>query len=315
MRVFVAGSTGVLGRRLVPLLVADGHHVTGMTRSPDRVPELEAMGAVGIVADALDRDAVAMAIDSAEPDVVVHQLTSLAGPMDMRHVDRYFAMTNRLRTQATDHLLAAGRDAGVKRFVAQSFAGWPFARTGTWIKTENDPLDPDPPKALRGALRAIRHVEAAVGDLEWADGVVLRYGFFYGPGTGLSTAADAAMTDAVLKRQFPIVGGGDGMWSFIHVDDAAQATALAVAGATSGVLNVVDDEPAPVRDWLPVLAERLEAKPPRRLPTWLARLAAGHAAVVMLTQSRGAANTRARHELEWMPRYRSWREGFADGLD
>ncbi len=233
----------------------------------------------------------------------------------MRHPDRFFAQTNRLRTEATDHLLAAGRAVGSRRFVAQSYAGWPFARTGAPVKDETDPLDPDPPEALRSTLAAIRHVEEAVIGATWAEGVVLRYGFFYGPGTGISLDADAAMVKPVRARQFPVVGGGGGVWSFVHIEDAAAATVAAADGGPSGIYNIVDDDPAPVSGWLPVLAEALGAKPPRRVPRWLGRLLAGEAAAVMMTESRGASNAKAKRDLGWRPRYPSWRQGFAKGLD
>ena len=235
--------------------------------------------------------------------MIVHQLTALDGPMDIRHIDRYFAMTNRLRTEATDHLLAAGHAAGTRRFVAQSFAGWPFARTSGPVKSETDPLDPDPPRQLRAALAAIRHLEATVTGAGWAEGLVLRYGGFYGPGTGISLDPDAAMAKPVRERQFPIIGDGGGVWSFVHIDDAATATVAAVEQGPPGIYHVVDDEPAPVRKWLPALADALDAKPPRHLPRWLGRLIAGEVATVMDTEVRGASNTKAKRLLHWQPRY------------
>jgi nucleoside-diphosphate-sugar epimerase len=232
----------------------------------------------------------------------------------MRHVDRFFATTDRLRIEGTDHLLAAGRAAGVKRVVAQSYAGWPFARTGGRVKSETDPLDPDPPERLRSALAAIRHVEETVTSVDWADGLVLRYGAFYGPGTGISRDPDAATAKQLRRRQFPIVGKGDGVWSFVHIADAAAATVAAVERGPSGIYQVVDSDPAPVREWLPALASALGAKPPRRLPRWIARLAVGEAGTVMMTEVRGASNGKARRELGWEPRYASWRQGFVEGL-
>jgi nucleoside-diphosphate-sugar epimerase len=314
MRVFVAGASGALGTQLLPMLVADGHEVVAMTRTTAKEDRLRSAGARPVVADALDPDAVAQAVGEAEPDVIVHQLTALSGPFDMRHIDRMFAVTNRLRTEATDHLLAAGRAVGARRFVAQSYAGWPYARTGGPVKTEADPLDPDPPAALRETLAAIRHLEQAVTAADWGEGLVLRYGAFYGPGTGLSADPDAQMSAPVRKRQFPLVGDGGGVWSFVHIDDAAAATAAAVVQGDPGVYNVVDDEPAPVRDWLPELAADLGAKPPRRVPRWLGRIVAGEAATVMMTDIRGASNARAKRELGWELRYPSWRLGFAKGL-
>jgi nucleoside-diphosphate-sugar epimerase len=234
----------------------------------------------------------------------------------MRHPERSFAvtMTNRLRTEATDHLLAAGRAAGARRFVAQSFAAFRFARTGGPVQTEADPLDPDPPAALRMALPAILHVEQAVTTIDWGEGLVLRYGGFYGPGTGISLAPDAVMAAPIRKRRFPIVGDGDGVWSHVHIEDAAAATAIAVERGQPGIYNVVDDDPAPVREWLPVLASALDAKPPRRIPRWLGRLAAGETATLMMTDVRGASNEKAKRELGWQLRYPSWRQGFAQGL-
>jgi len=314
MKAFVAGASGALGTQLVPQLVGHGHEVVGMTRSPSKREALRAVGARPVVADALDPEAVATAVAEAEPEVIVHQLTALSGPLDMRHIDRYFATTNRLRTEGTDHLLAAGRAVEVRRFVAQSYAGWPFARTGGPVKDETDPLDPDPPAALRATLAAIRHVEQAVRGLDRAEGVVLRYGGFYGPGTSLSLDPEAAMTKVIRRRQFPLVGSGAGVWSFVHIEDAAAATAAAAERGRGGIYQVVDDEPAPVREWLPALAAALGAKPPRRVPRWLGRLVAGEAAAVMMTEIRGATNAKAKQELGWEPRYPSWRVGFAKGL-
>jgi nucleoside-diphosphate-sugar epimerase len=314
MRVFVAGATGALGRQLVPELVAGGHEVVGMTRTAAKQEALRAMGARPVVADALDPDAVARVVAEAEPEVIVHQLTALSGRLDLRRPDRFFAMTNRLRTEGTDYLLAAGRAVGVRRFVAQSYAGWPFARTGGPVKNETDPLDPDPPRALRTTLAAIRHLEEAVTGIGWGEGLVLRYGGFYGPGTSLSLEPGAAMVKPVRRRQFPLIGDGGGVWSFVHIEDAAAATAAAVERGRAGIYQLVDDEPAPVREWLPALTEALGAKPPRRVPRWLGRLLAGEAATVMMTEIRGASNAKAKRELGWTLRYPSWRLGFAKGL-
>jgi nucleoside-diphosphate-sugar epimerase len=314
MKVFVAGATGVLGRQLVPQLVARGHDVVGMTRSASKQDVVRSLGARPIVADALDPDSVAQAVASAEPEVIVHQLTALSGDFDMRHIDRFFEATNRLRTDGTDHLLAAARAVGARRFVAQSYAGWPLARTGGPVKGEDAPFDPDPPEQLRSMMAAIRHVEEAVIGADWLDGVVLRYGGFYGPGTTLSADPDASHSAAMRKRQFPVVGDGAGVWSFIHIADAAAATAVAVEHGERGVYNVVDDEPAPARVWMPVLAHELGAKPPRRVPRWVGRLLAGEAATIMMTEVRGASNEKAKRELGWKPRYASWRQGFAQGL-
>jgi nucleoside-diphosphate-sugar epimerase len=319
MKVFVAGATGVLGRSLVPQLVAQGHEVVGMTRSASKQDLVRSLGARPVVADALDPDAVAHAVASAEPEVIVHELTALSGKMsmrDMRHPERSFAatMTNRLRTEATDHLLAAGRAVGARRFVSQSFAAFRWARTGGPVLTEADPLDPNLPEGLRAPLVGIIHMEHAVTTIEWGEGLVLRYGGFYGPGTSVSLAPDALVAVAVRKRRFPIIGDGGGVWSHVHIDDAAAATVAAVDHGRPGVYNIVDDEPAPVREWLPVLASALAAKPPRRVPRWLGRLAAGEAATVMMTDSRGASNAKAKRELGWQLRYPNWRQGFAEGL-
>jgi nucleoside-diphosphate-sugar epimerase len=319
MKIFVAGATGVLGRALVPQLVARGHEVVGMTRTASKQDLVRSLGARPVVADALEPDAVAHAVASAEPEVIVHQLTALSGPMsirDARHPERSYAvtMTNRLRTEGTDHLLAAGRAVGARRFVAQSIAAFRFARTGGPVQTEADPLDPNPPAALRTGQAAILYLEQAVTTIEWGEGLALRYGGFYGPGTGISLAPDAVMAAPVRKRRFPIVGDGGGVWSHVHIDDAAAATAIAVDHGRPGIYNIVDDDPAPVREWLPVLASVLDAKPPRRVPRWVARLAAGEAAALMMTDVTGASNAKAKRELGWQPRYASWRQGFARGL-
>jgi 2-alkyl-3-oxoalkanoate reductase len=293
--------------------------VVGMTRSAAKQDLVRSLGARPVVADALDPDAVAQAVASAEPEVIVHQLTALSGPMsirDARHPERFEGaiMTNRLRTEGTDHLLAAGRAVGARRFVAQSIAAFRFGRTGAPVQTEADPLDPDPPAALRTGQEAILYLERAVTTIEWGEGLALRYGSFYGPGTGISLAPDAVMAAPVRKRRFPVVGDGGGIWSHVHIEDAAAATAVAVEHGAPGVYNVVDDEPATVREWLPVLASALDAKPPRRVPRWLARLAAGETATLMMTDVRGASNAKAKRELGWKPRYASWRQGFAQGL-
>jgi 2-alkyl-3-oxoalkanoate reductase len=319
MKIFLAGATGVLGRALVPRLVARGHEVVGMTRSASKQDLVRSLGARPVVADALDPDAVAQAVASAEPEVIVHELTALSGPMSLRearHPERFggAVMTNRLRTEATDHLLAAGRAVGARRFVAQSFAAFRFARTGGPVLTEADPLDLDAPAGLRTGLEAILYLERAVTSIAWGEGLVLRYGGLYGPGTSISRAADAQMAAPIRKRRFPIIGDGGGVFSHVHIDDAAAATVAAVEHGQPGIYNVVDDQPAPVREWLPVLASALDAKPPRRIPRWLGRLAAGETATIMMTDVRGASNAKAKRELAWQPRYASWREGFAQGL-
>ena len=302
MHIFLAGATGALGKPLTRALVAAGHRVTGTTRSrPEAVGEL---GAEPVVLDALDRDAVRRAVAAAAPDVVVHQLTAI-GKFDVRRPDRTFAATNRLRTEGLDILLAAARAAGAERFVAQSFAGWPFARSGPPAKDEDAPLDPEPPKGIRETHAAIRHLEAAVVA---ADGIVLRYGGFYGPGTSIAPGGE--QYELLRARKFPLPGRGDGVWSLVHVEDAAAATVAAIERGRPGIYNVVDDEPAPVREWLPALAEAVGAEPPRRLPTWLARLALGPAGFALMNESRGALNGKARRELGWTPSHPSWRQGF-----
>jgi nucleoside-diphosphate-sugar epimerase len=311
VKILVAGATGALGTQLVPRLVADGHEVAGMTRSESKRDAIRRAGAAAVVADALDPDAVAAAVAEASPDVIVHQLTALSGSLDIRHFDRAFALTNRLRTEATDHLLAAGRAVGVRRFIAQSYAGWPFARTGGPVKREDDPLDPTPPDAMRATLDAIRYLEGAVTGADWVEGLVLRYGGFYGPGTSLSPQG-GEQVEVLRGRKFPVVGGGSGVWSFVHVEDAAEATAAAVTRGRPGIYNIVDDDPAPVAEWLPVAARAVGAPPPRRVPRWLGRIVAGEAATVMMTEVRGASNEKAKRELDWQPRHASWREGFAE---
>src|ERR671918_2190262 len=313
MKVFVAGASGALGAQLVPELVAADHQVVAMTRTASKQDGLRALGARPVVADALDPDAVAGVVGEAEPEVIVHQLTALSGAMkarDMRHPDRAFALTDRLRTEGTDHLLAAGRAVGVRRFVAQSYAGWRFARRGGSVMTEEDPLDLGLPRKLRGMLDAIRHLEDAVTGARWTEGLVLRYGNFYGPGTSMAPGGEHF--EMVRKRKFPVVGSGAGVWSFVHIEDAAEATVAAVERGKRGFYNIVDDEPAAVAEWLPALASALGAKPPPRVPRWLGRLLAGEAAVVMMTDVRGASNAKAKRELGWHPRHRTWREGFVE---
>jgi 2-alkyl-3-oxoalkanoate reductase len=314
MKIFVAGATGALGRRLVPQLVAAGHDVIGMTRSRAGAERVRALGARPTLADALDGAAVRRAVCAERPDVIVHQLTSLSGGFDPRRFDRTFAVTNRLRTEGTDHLLAAAHAAGVRRFIAQSYAGWAFARTGDAVKDETAPLDPEPPERMRTTLAAIQYLEDVVTTADWTEGLVLRYGGFYGPGTSLGLEPPGEQVVALRKRQFPIVGSGAGQWSFVHIDDAASATLAAVERGRPGIYNIVDDEPAPVASWLPYLASAVGAKPPLRLPRWLGRLLAGKALTVIMTEVRGASNAKAKRELAWQPRWASWREGFVHGL-
>jgi nucleoside-diphosphate-sugar epimerase len=304
MHVYIAGGTGALGTRLVRQLVAGGHRVTATTRNPAKAAGLEGLGAHAVVVDGLDSAAVGEAVATAEPDAVVHQMTALSGEINPRHFDQSFATTNRLRTEGLDHLVAAAEASGVRQIVAQSYTGWPNIRSGGWVKDEEDPLDPEPPKAQRESLAAIRYLEETV---QKADGTVLRYGGFYGD-------ASDAMIPIVRKRKFPLVGGGTGYMSWVHLEDAARATVLALEQQARGVFNIVDDEPAPASEWLPYLAECLGAKPPMRVPVWVARLVAGDVAVSMLTRTRGSSNARAKRELGWELRWPSWREGFRDGL-
>jgi 2-alkyl-3-oxoalkanoate reductase len=300
MRVFVAGASGAIGTRLVPQLIDRGHEVIGTFRSPANADRIRTLGAQPVALDLLDAPAVRQAVLDTKPDAIVHQATALAGANFSRRLDRTFAQTNRLRTEGTDALLAAAREAGVHRFVAQSFAPYRYARQGGMVKTEEDPLDPTPAAGSLETNAAMRYLDQAVTD---AGGIALRYGGFYG-------AANDGLVGPVRKRQFPIIGNGEGVSSFIHLDDAAAATVLALEHDQAGIYNIVDDEPAPLREWLPVLASVLGAKPPRRIPAWVARLIAGEAGVMMGTQSRGAANARAKRELGWTLRYPSWRQGF-----
>jgi nucleoside-diphosphate-sugar epimerase len=308
MKVFVAGATGAMGKQLVPRLVAGGHRVIGMTRTEAKQAALREWGAEPVVADALNRQQVAEAVAQAQPDVLVHQLTAIS-QLDMRHFDRDFALTNRLRTEGTDNLLSAGRAVGVRRFVAQSYTGWPYARAGGPVKTEDDPLDPAPPREMRESLTAIRHLEAAVVGAEWTEGIVLRYGAFYGPGTSMSPGGE--QFEMIRRRKFPVVGDGAGTWSFVHIADAAEATVAAVEHGQRGVFNVVDDEPAAVAEWLPALALLIGAPKPWRVPRFIGRLVAGEAGAVMMTEIRGASNAKVKRELGWRPRHPSWRQGFA----
>ncbi|WP_166872768.1 NAD(P)-dependent oxidoreductase [Salinibacterium sp. ZJ450] len=309
MRVFVAGGTGVLGRRLVPRLIESGHEVTATTTSAAKLGLLEQMGAGGVVMDGLDAASVGEAVAAARPDVIVHQMTAIsvahAGKSDMKHMDRWFAGTNRLRTEGTDHLLAAAEATGVEHFVAQSYAAWNGIREGGWVKTEQDSVDPMTGTPAEPGMAALGHVEDAVVK---AGGAVLRYGWFYGPG------ATDGLVEPVRKRQFPIVGGGTGYCSWVHLDDAASGTLLAVEQQARGVFNIVDDEPAPASEWLPYLAACAGAKRPMRVPAWLARPLAGEVATTMMTDGRGFSNAKAKRELGWKLRYPSWRQGFKEEL-
>ena len=308
MRVFVAGATGAVGRRLVPMLVARGREVTGTTTNERSLEAIRAMGATPVVMDGLDGVAVARAVADAEPDAIIHEMTALSGTPDFRHFDGWFAQTNRLRTTGTRHLLAAAQATGVTRFVAQSFTGWSIAREGGWVKTEDDPLDPHPLPQQSMTLAAIKDLERAVlaAPLE---GIVVRYGALYGPG------ASETIAEMLRRRTFPVIGGGAGYISSLHVDDAAAGTIAALERGRSGIYHLVDDEPAPSAEFIPAIAEALGAPKPLRIPAWLGRLLAGEVAVTMMTEGRGASNAKAKLELGWQPIWPSWRDGFRGGLD
>jgi nucleoside-diphosphate-sugar epimerase len=310
MRILVAGATGAIGLNLVPQLIAGGHSVVGTTRTAAKAEIIRRMGAEPAIADGLDAPAIRAAVIAAKPDIIIDQMTDLAAVTDLRHFDRAFATTNKLRTQGTDFLLAAAREAGVKRFIAQSFCGWTYGRGDEAVRTEADALDPDPPEELRPTLQAILHLEDAVTGSANPEGIVLRYGSFYGPDTGMLSRA---MVDQLRRRRVPLIGGGGGRWSFIHVEDAAAATVAAVERGKPGeIYNIVDDDPAEVSEWLPALAALLGARPPIRVPAWLGRLFAGEHMVAMMTEVRAGSNAKARQELDWQPAHPSWRQGFAE---
>ncbi|WEO97587.1 NAD(P)-dependent oxidoreductase [Streptomyces sp. FXJ1.172] len=313
MKILIAGATGAIGSRLVTQLVARGHEVVGTTRSAAKTDALRALGAEPAVVDALDPDSVADTVAKAEPEVIVHQLTALSGPADLKSVKQMAAATNRLRTEGTDHLLAAARAVGARRFVAQSNALW-MERTGGPVTDERGRLEPNPPADGAEAVSALRHLEDSVTGINWAEGIALRYGGLYGPGTAMSAAPDAVMAEQIRKRKFPIVGGGSGVWSLVHIDDAASATVAAIERGKPGIYDVADDQPAPVHVWLPELARALGARPPRRIPAWLVRPLAGKAAVDTMTRARGISSEKAKRELNWTLRYPSWRIGFTQGL-
>ena len=307
MRVLVVGATGAVGRQLVPQLIAAGDQVTATTRSPAKVAGLRAAGAEPLVLDGLDAAAVGAAVAGAEPEVIVHEMTAIPASPSLRKFEQTFAATNALRTAGIDHLLAAATAQGVRRVIAQSYAGWPNIRSGGPVKTEDDPVDPDPPAAQRTTLAAIQYLEQAVTTAP-LEGLALRYGSLYGPGSS------EILVTVLKRRRFPLVGNGAGVWSFLHVTDAAGATVAAVHGGPPGVYNIVDDEPAAVAQWLPVLARSAGAPPPLRVPAWVGRLAAGEAGLSMMTQIRGCANAKAKRELGWQLVWPSWRQGFAAGL-
>lgn len=315
MRVFVAGATGAIGRQLVPQLVAAGHEVVGTTRSAERGEIVRGLGGTPVVCDALDAEATARAVREASPEVVIHELTGLSGGFNPRDLAGTFTATNRLRTTGTDNLLAAARAAGVRRFIAQSFAGYAWSPGGLGAVDEEEPRDPESPAPFRALTDPMDHLESAVTGADWCTGIALRYGFFYGPGTSIGTEPDGEQIELVRKRRLPIIGAGTGTWSFIHVADAAGATVAALdERVQAGIYNVTDDEPAPVREWLPGLADALGARAPMRVPRWLGRIAGGAATVAMMNDVKGQSNAKARRELDWELRYPSWRQGFRAGL-
>jgi nucleoside-diphosphate-sugar epimerase len=311
MRVFLAGAGGAVGQRLIPVLIQAGHTVGALTRSEGKREMLSQLGALVFIADALNAEPVNAAIETFRPDAIVNQLTAIPQQLDLRHFDRDFALTNRLRVQGTDNLLAAGERAGVLRFVAQSFAGWPYARVGSRIKSEDDPHDSNPPAKFRASLDAIKHLESSVLRRKPEGGIVLRYGAFYGPGTSLYKGGSLA--EAIRKRKVPIVAGGTGIWSFVHIDDVVTATLAALAGEL-GIYNVVDDEPVSVGTWIMFVAEILKAKPPFHIPAWLARPIIGQHGIALMRDARGASNEKAKRKLDWKPAHPSWREGFRNEL-
>jgi nucleoside-diphosphate-sugar epimerase len=314
MKLFLAGATGAIGKRLLPQLVRKGHTVTATTRTPDKVDSIRRVGATAVVMNALHEQEVLETVQRAAPDVIIHELTAIPPSFDLKRFDEGFAFTNMLRMEGTDFLLAAARSSGCRRFIAQSYAGWPYRRTGTWIKDENGQLlsSPETEPSVERTLEAILHLESAVLGESALEGFVLRYGAFYGPGTSLGLGG--TLLEEVKKRRVPIVGQGTGYWSFLHIDDAASATVAAVDALSPGVYNICDDEPAPVSEWLPFLANELGAKPPRHIPAWLARMAIGAFGVALMTEIRGASNRKAKSQLPWKPKWPTWRKGFRDGL-
>jgi len=313
MKIIIAGASGAMGRALIPLLVRAGHDVVGMVQRPRSVEVVHSLGAEPRTADALDAAAVLNCLREVQPQVVIHQLTAIPPALDMRHFDREFALTNLLRTEGTRHLLAAAVDVGATHFIAQSFAGWTYGRKGNGkskLKTEEDALDPDPPRRLRTTLDALKSLERAVLSESRVTGTVLRYGAFYGPHT--SIAKDGSIVQAVRRRKLPLVGEGAGVWSFVHIDDAASATAAAVESGRGGIYNVVDDEPAPVSEWLSFLAHCAHAQPPRHVAAWMARLLIGEHVVAVMNEIRGVSNAKIKRDLGWTPHWPSWREGFRE---
>ncbi|MGH8218944.1 MAG: NAD-dependent epimerase/dehydratase family protein [Steroidobacteraceae bacterium] len=308
MRIFIAGASGALGRHLVPILLRGSHEVVGTARTEQKAESIRRQGAAAVIMDGLDPRSVGSAVRGAGPDIIVHEMTQLSGVSDLRRFEAVFAVSNRLRTEGLEHLIKAGREAGARRIIAQSFCGWPYRRTGSDVKSEDDPLDDDPPRQMRTTLEAIRHLEDRLAGLSAMDGVALRYGGLYGRNTGLF---EPSYVEQVKRRKLPVIGSGNGWWSFVHVADAAAATAGFVEKGAPGVYNVVDDDPAPVRTWLPQLAKMLGARAPMRVPAWLARFVAGEHIVNMMTEVRAGSNRKVKCEIGWEPQYGSWRDGFA----
>ncbi|MFL5510139.1 MAG: NAD-dependent epimerase/dehydratase family protein [Gemmatimonadaceae bacterium] len=312
MKIFVTGGTGALGKFLLPQLLEKGHEVVALSRSADRAESIEKMGASAVIADPLSKEQLTAAVRRAEPEVIIHQLTALKGVENFKKLDENFALTNRFRTEVTDSLLAAARTIGTQRLIVQSYCGWPYARKGGPVKNEDDPLDPKPLEGFVKTLAAIRYMESKIHSVPTLQGLALRYGAFYGPGSAIGKGG--AVVKLVKKRKLPIIGGGTGIWSFIHLKDAASATVAAVTSGEPGVYNIVDDEPAKVSAWLPVLAKAVGGKPPRKIPYWLGELLAGKGGVMMMTQIKGCSNAKAKRDLGWTPQFASWRRGFVEGL-
>ncbi|MES2222436.1 MAG: NAD(P)-dependent oxidoreductase [Acidobacteriota bacterium] len=312
MRVLVAGASGAIGRRLIPKLVHAGHAVAGMTHTASKAGQVRAMGADPLIVDALDASAVTAAIRDLRLDAIVHELTAIPAKLNMRKYEQEFVLTNRLRSEGTDNLIAAALQVGVRRFIAQSFAPLVYARQGSSVKTEDDPMDSNPPPALRKTLKAIQHLETATLGIRGVPGIVLRYGAFYGPGTSFGEGGFGL--EGLRRRKIPVVGNGAAIWSFIHIDDAAEATLAALEGGDPGIYNIVDDDPAPVSEWLPALAAAINAPPPRHIPAFIARLAVGEHGVTMMNEIRGSSNAKAKRQLGWIPQWPSWKEGFRFGL-
>jgi nucleoside-diphosphate-sugar epimerase len=310
MRIFLAGGTGALGRRLIPLLAKGGHHIVATTRSREKFDTLRTLEAEPVVMDGLDRQSVLESVRSARPDVVVHQMTALTSLRNFRKFDEEFAITNRLRTEGTKHLLEAAGEVGARRFVAQSYAWWSHTRQGSHLKTEEEPIDPNPPRSMSHTGHAIERLETLVRNATGISGIILRYGSFYGPGTFLDRGSE--IVEQVRRRRFPIFGDGSSLWSFIHMDDAADATRIAIEGRQTGIYQIVDDEPAEVAVWLPELAKMLGAQPPYHLPAWLGRMLLGEAGMTLMEGARGSSNDKAKRELGWKPDYASWRDGFRE---